>query len=118
MTDGRPERPPSRPPVTGSAYSFAVERAADGTRAVVITEVRQVADRCERHRVVVGESELAGFLGGLQAVAAALGAGPGSGPAYSVEEVRSRHPRAYAPWSPAEDQRLPVRLTVRESSVR
>jgi hypothetical protein len=109
MNDGPPQPPLApRPPAAGSAYSFAVALAPDGKRAVVITEIRQVGDRCERHRVIVAEPELAGFLGGLQAVVATLApAGPGR--AYSVAEARSRHPKAYAPWSPAEDQRLLAR---------
>lgn len=108
-TESLKQTPASDPAATGRAYSFTIEVTPDGKRAVVITEVRQVDDRYERHCVVVGESELAGFIGGLQAAAGTLRPEAEPSRAYSVRDVRGQHPKAYAAWSPADDQRLLAR---------
>lgn len=91
-------------------YTFEVEEVANGVRQLVVSESRKVGSEWRRKRVRVSAEDLPAFLGGLSAAAAHIRpqVPPRSG-TYSVEEIRTRHPRAYEPWSEEEEARLRAR---------
>jgi hypothetical protein len=87
-------------------YFFDVKLATDGTRYLVINESREAGQERKHDRVMVFEEHLRTFLDGLGAATEFLGI---SEKAYSIDEIRREHPRAYEPWTEDEDQRLRVR---------
>jgi DNA-directed RNA polymerase specialized sigma24 family protein len=90
--------------VAGSrTYFFDVKESKDGTRYLVISELRQAGADYERHRVMIFEENAAAFLAGLDEVVAFLGIKHKS---YNVDEVRQQHPKAYEKWSSNEDEEL------------
>jgi hypothetical protein len=88
-------------------YFFDVKCAADGTRYMTLSETRQVGEEREHHRVMIFEEHLQAFLEGLSEATEFLRV---SGKAYSIEEIRRQHPRAYEQWTKEEDNRLRARF--------
>lgn len=91
--------------VTASArtYFFDVERSGDGTKCLVISEVRQVNYGYECSRIMILEENLEAFAGGLAEAIKVMRAKP---KAYTLDNVRRIYPRAYAKWTAEEDERL------------
>lgn len=90
----------------GRWYFFDVKRAADGTRYLSVSESRQVDGVWRRSRLLVLEEHLRPFRDALAAAIKSLESPPQGSKKRSFAEIRARHPRAYAPWSAAEDGRL------------
>ena len=90
----------------GSWYFFDVRVAVNGTRSLAVSEARQVDGVWQRRRLTVFGEHLAAFREGLAAAAKYIESQPQQTGDFSVAEVRTRHPRAYAPWTAPEEERL------------
>lgn len=110
-------------------YFFDVKQSAEGAKYLVISESREVDGKWQHDRVMVFEEHLQPFLAALQAAGDFLGAKVGSGcafeeecerqvtgslprekpKAYSLDDIRQTHQRAYRPWTEEEDQMLLAR---------
>ncbi|MGI8979827.1 MAG: DUF3276 family protein [Pirellulaceae bacterium] len=111
-------------------YFFDVKQSAEGAKYLVISESREVDGKWEHDRVMVFEEHLQPFLTALQAagifLCAKVGSGsgfeedcerqvkeslPGEKPkAYSLDDIRQTHHRAYRPWTEEEDKMLLARF--------
>ena len=90
----------------GRWYFFDIKEAVDGTKYLSVSETRQFGGIWQRRRLLVFEEYLQAFLDGLSAATKSLKTQSPHKKTYSVAEIRSRHARAYAPWSVLEDRQL------------
>lgn len=87
-------------------YFFDVKESADGIKYLVISESRQAGEKSYEHnRVMVFQEHLAAFKEGFNKALKSM-IGEGESKAYHVEQIRRKHPKAYAKWTEEEDIRL------------
>jgi hypothetical protein len=84
-------------------YFFDVKESKDGTKYLVISESQQPSSGREHHRVMVFEENLEVFNEGFQKAVQFLGI---KSKAYSVEQMRQKHPKTYERWTVDEDECL------------
>jgi hypothetical protein len=84
-------------------YFFDVKESKDGAKYLVISESQQSGSGQVHHRVMVFEENLEVFNEGLQKAVQYLGI---KSKAYSVEQMRQKHPKAYERWTSDEDEHL------------
>ncbi|MCL5278557.1 MAG: DUF3276 family protein [Planctomycetes bacterium] len=125
MARGRRELFTERVTAGSRTYLFDVKESTDGTRYLVISELRQNTSRQAHHRLMIFQEHFAAYNQGYGKAMRFLGIGgkwwrlalrlrsrntmhlPGAkGKAYSVDEKRQTHPNAYKKWTPENDQQL------------
>lgn len=84
-------------------YFFDVKESKDGTKYVVISESRRTEPDHSHSRVMVFEEHLEAFNAAYEKTVHFLRV---RSKAYSVDDIRRKHPNAYQKWTPDEDKRL------------
>jgi len=88
-------------------YFFDVKESQDGTRYLVVSESRQnKVGVYEHHRVMVFEEHIEEFQLAMTQAIANLRKLREPSKAYSLDEVRKVHPKAYEKWTPEDDRHL------------
>jgi hypothetical protein len=86
-------------------YVFDVKQSKDGTRYLLISELRKTKESSEPHRVMVFQESLDLFCAGLDKALGFLGI-ENKPKTYKVETIRREYPKAYQPWTTEEDENL------------
>ena len=84
-------------------YFFDVKESKDGNKYLVISESRHSEPNHPHSRVMVFEEHLEAFSEAYEKTVHFLRI---RAKAYSVDDLRRKHPKAYQKWTPDEDKRL------------
>ena len=85
-------------------YFFDVKESVDGVKYLTISESRRSGDDAfERSRVMIFEEHISDFYDSLGKAVQFIVGRP---KAYSVDEMRQTHPKAYAKWTEQEESLL------------
>lgn len=86
-------------------YVFDVKESKEGTRYLVIRELRKTRDSNERYRVMIFQENLDTFCVGFQKALAFLGI-ENKPKANKFDAVRRKFPKAYQRWTTNDDETL------------
>jgi len=107
MTEGERKELFSEKIIAGRrTYFFDVKESIDGTRYLVISELKQVSEEdYEHHRIMVFQEHIPIFVKGLNKALKFMKR-ISKTKAYEVEEIRQKYPKAYMKWTKEEEDAL------------
>lgn len=92
-------------------YYFDIKESENGAYYIKVSESKQIGNEIEKYRILVFEEDIEDFEKSISRLITQLKKFKSpetefNEKTYNVEEIRTKHKRAYLPWSVEDDEKL------------